>query len=45
VTTWLLYALGQRRDDVVPVALASSAIFAPTFVGPYVGLGRLLFGG
>ena len=45
VTTWLLYALGQRRDDVVSVALASSAIFAVTFVGPYVGLGRLLFGG
>ena len=45
VTTWLLYAAGRHREDAVSVALASSAIFAVTFVAPYVGLGRLLFGG
>ncbi len=44
VTTWLLYAAGRLRTRVVGVALASSAIFAVTFVAPYCGLGRLLFG-
>jgi hypothetical protein len=45
VTTWLLYSAGRRRDAVPAVALASSAVFAVTFVAPYVGMGRLLFGG
>ena len=44
VTTWLLYAAGRLRHRVVGVALASSAIFGVTFVAPYCGLGRLLFG-
>jgi hypothetical protein len=45
VTTWLLYAAGRHRSRVVGVALASSAIFGVTFVAPYCGIGRLLFGG
>jgi hypothetical protein len=45
VTTWLLYAAGRHRPRVVAVALASSAIFGVTFVAPYCGIGRLLFGG
>ena len=45
VTTWLLYAAGRHRARVVAVALASSAIFGVTFVAPYCGIGRLLFGG
>jgi hypothetical protein len=44
VTTWLLYAAGRHRERVVGVALASSVVFALTFVAPYVGIGRLLFG-
>jgi hypothetical protein len=44
VTTWVLYAAGRLRHRVVRVALASSAIFGVTFVAPYCGLGRLLFG-
>lgn len=44
VTTWLLFAAGRMRSRVVGVALASSAIFGVTFVAPYCGLGRLLFG-
>jgi hypothetical protein len=45
VTTWLLYAAGRLRHRVPAVALASSAVFGVTFVAPYCGLGRLLFGG
>ena len=45
VTTWLLYAAGRHRSRVVAVALSSSAIFGVTFVAPYCGIGRLLFGG
>jgi hypothetical protein len=45
VTTWLLYAAGRHRSRVLSVALASSAIFGVTFVAPYCGIGRLLFGG
>jgi hypothetical protein len=45
VTTWLLYSAGRRRDAVPAVALTSSAVFAVTFVAPYVGVGRLIFGG
>ena len=45
VTTWLLFAAGRYRDKVVTVAVASSVIFGVTFVAPYVGIGRLLFGG
>jgi hypothetical protein len=44
VTTWLLYASGRFRTRIAGVALASSAIFGATFVAPYCGLGRLLFG-
>jgi hypothetical protein len=45
VTTWLLYAAGRHRSRIASVALASSAIFGVTFVAPYCGIGRLLFGG
>jgi hypothetical protein len=42
VTTWLLMELG-RRDHIRPLALASSAIFAVSFVGLYAGLASLVF--
>jgi hypothetical protein len=45
VTTWVLYASGRVRAEVRKVALASTAIFAVTFVAPYCGLGQLLLGG
>jgi hypothetical protein len=45
VTTWLLFAAGRRRESVTAVAFASSAVFAVTFVAPYVGVGRLIAGG
>lgn len=43
VTTWIVRYLG-RREHIKSVALASSAIFAVTFVGLYSGLGKLLLG-
>ncbi|MDQ3146352.1 MAG: hypothetical protein M3R01_05385 [Actinomycetota bacterium] len=42
VTTWFLYATGRVRSQVRLVALASSAVFAVTFVAPYCGVGGLL---
>ncbi|MEJ7582979.1 MAG: hypothetical protein WKF43_02615 [Acidimicrobiales bacterium] len=41
VTTWLMRYMGERKR-IGMIAVASSAIFAITFVGFYSGVGRLL---
>lgn len=41
-TIWLLVAAGRLKGDVRRAAVASSAVFAVTFVAPYCGIGALL---